>query len=135
MPPIDSLGNIWSAFDAIRHVRYSFEWSNVVSPETRILDDARKRQPRRHHVGRPERANSTIRFRRRIRKRISVSGQYGPEWVASVVNAIGEGRMELDGGVRRVDDWGGWYDHVTPPQLDRMGLGFRVPFIAIGPYA
>ncbi|MDQ2908289.1 MAG: hypothetical protein M3R44_02950 [Candidatus Eremiobacteraeota bacterium] len=33
------------------------------------------------------------------------------------------------------DDWGGWYDHVAPPQLDRMGLGFRVPFIVISPYA
>ncbi len=33
------------------------------------------------------------------------------------------------------DDWGGWYDHVAPPQLDYEGLGFRVPLIAISPYA
>ncbi len=33
------------------------------------------------------------------------------------------------------DDWGGWYDHVAPPQLDRIGLGFRVPLIVISPYA
>ena len=65
-----------------------------------------------------------------------MSGQYGPEWVASVVNAIGEGPLWKSTAVFVVwDDWGGWYDHVTPPQLDRMGLGFRVPFIAIGPYA
>ncbi|HZZ66184.1 MAG TPA: alkaline phosphatase family protein, partial [Candidatus Baltobacteraceae bacterium] len=31
--------------------------------------------------------------------------------------------------------WGGWFDHVPPPQLDRMGLGPRVPFIVISPWA
>ena len=33
------------------------------------------------------------------------------------------------------DDWGGWYDHVTPPQIDRDGYGFRVPALIISPYA
>jgi len=33
------------------------------------------------------------------------------------------------------DDWGGFYDHVAPPPLDAMGLGPRVPFIVISPYA
>jgi phospholipase C len=33
------------------------------------------------------------------------------------------------------DDWGGFYDHVAPPQLDAWGLGFRVPAIVISPYA
>jgi phospholipase C len=33
------------------------------------------------------------------------------------------------------DDWGGFYDHVPPPQVDRYGLGIRVPFIVISPYA
>ncbi|MBV8726437.1 MAG: hypothetical protein JO233_01520, partial [Candidatus Eremiobacteraeota bacterium] len=33
------------------------------------------------------------------------------------------------------DDWGGWYDHVPPPQLDVDGLGFRVPLIVISPYS
>jgi phospholipase C len=33
------------------------------------------------------------------------------------------------------DDWGGWYDHVVPPQLDPMGLGYRVPLLVISPYA
>ncbi len=33
------------------------------------------------------------------------------------------------------DDWGGWYDHVAPPQLDRMGLGIRVPLVVVSPYA
>ncbi len=33
------------------------------------------------------------------------------------------------------DDWGGWYDHEPPPQLDYTGLGFRVPMLVISPYA
>jgi phospholipase C len=31
-------------------------------------------------------------------------------------------------------DWGGYYDHVPPPQLDADGYGFRVPAIVISPY-
>lgn len=33
------------------------------------------------------------------------------------------------------DDWGGWYDHVPPPQIDERGLGFRVPALLVSPYA
>jgi phospholipase C len=33
------------------------------------------------------------------------------------------------------DDWGGWYDHVSPPQVDQYGYGFRVPGLIISPYA
>jgi phospholipase C len=33
------------------------------------------------------------------------------------------------------DDWGGYYDHVVPPQVDEFGLGIRVPLIVISPYA
>jgi phospholipase C len=33
------------------------------------------------------------------------------------------------------DDWGGWYDHVPPPQIDERGYGFRVPALLVSPYA
>jgi phospholipase C len=33
------------------------------------------------------------------------------------------------------DDWGGWYDHVPPPQVDSFGYGFRVPCLVISPYS
>ncbi len=33
------------------------------------------------------------------------------------------------------DDWGGFYDHVTPPAVDAQGYGIRVPGLVISPYA
>jgi phospholipase C len=33
------------------------------------------------------------------------------------------------------DDWGGWYDHVVPPQVDEFGYGMRVPAFMVSAYA
>jgi len=33
------------------------------------------------------------------------------------------------------DDWGGFYDHVVPPNVDHNGFGMRVPALVISPYA
>ncbi|HYJ59927.1 MAG TPA: alkaline phosphatase family protein [Actinomycetota bacterium] len=32
------------------------------------------------------------------------------------------------------DDWGGFYDHVVPPRVDRNGYGLRVPGLTISPW-
>jgi hypothetical protein len=61
-PPLESLGSIWSAFDAIRHIRYGPQWSNVISPETRVLTDARSGE-----FGPPVSAQTLERRRRRAR--------------------------------------------------------------------
>jgi phospholipase C len=60
----------------------------------------------------------------------------GPDWVTSIVNEIGASKYWADTAVLITwDDWGGWYDHVPPPQVDSMGLGFRVPLLVVSPYA
>lgn len=33
------------------------------------------------------------------------------------------------------DDWGGWFDHVPPPQVDEFGYGFRTAAQMVSPYA
>jgi phospholipase C len=33
------------------------------------------------------------------------------------------------------DDWGGFYDHVVPPKLNKQAYGLRVPALVISPYA
>lgn len=46
----------------------------------------------------------------------------GPEWDSTVI-------------LLAWDDWGGFYDHVMPPQVDENGYGLRVPAMVISPYA
>jgi phospholipase C len=136
-PPLDSLGNIWSAFDAIKHIRYGPMWQDVVSPETRVLADARRGDLPALSWVVPTAANSDHAFPTHATTGdIASRGQYGPDWVASVVNAIGSGPLWDSTAILVTwDDWGGWYDHVAPPSVDRMGLAFRVPLIVISPYA
>jgi phospholipase C len=53
-----------------------------------------------------------------------------------VIDAVGKSKY-WDNTVILVlwDDWGGWYDPVPPPQINYTSLGFRIPLIAISPYA
>jgi phospholipase C len=69
----------------------------------------------------------------------------GPSWVTSIVNAIGNSQYWPNTTIILTwDDWGGWYDHVPPPQVlagsncTQWGCGyvygFRVPMIVMSPY-
>ncbi len=82
----------------------------------------------------------------------------GPSWVASVINSIGTQPQcaagTMDAGetlwndtaiVVTWDDWGGWFDHVTPNILDLTcsmltncqgdyQYGFRVPLVVVSAY-
>jgi len=120
-----NFGAVWSPFDAIKHIRYGNDWNNVISPEQRVLSDA-SNLPSVTWVA-PSIGDSDH----------SGSGyKDGPSWVSSVVNAIGHSPAWNSTVILITwDDWGGWYDHVAPPQIEPMGLGFRVPLIVVSPYA
>jgi len=123
-----STGGIWSSYAAVRHIRYGPDWSrNVITPETTVLDDiAASKLPDVSWVV-PNFTNSD---------HAGFRSATGPDWVASIVNAVGTSTYWQDTAIFVTwDDWGGWYDHVKPPQLDSMGLGFRVPLIAVSAYA
>ena len=60
----------------------------------------------------------------------------GQTYVTSVINAIMRSRDWRSTAIFLAwDDWGGFYDHVPPPKVDRNGFGLRVPVIVISPYA
>jgi phospholipase C len=129
-PDISEPSSIWSAFDAIRHVRYGSDWkSKVISPQTTVLTDAAK--------GALPAVTWVIPGLSTSDHASPINGQNsGPSWVASIVNAIGKSPEWKTTAIVVVwDDWGGWYDHVPPPQVDFLGLGMRVPAIVISPYA
>jgi phospholipase C len=123
------LGFGWSAFQAIQHIRFGPDWtSDVISPNTQVLTDIANGQLAQMTWIVPAATYSDHAY--------SGATNEGPDWVASITNAIGASPF-WDSTVIFIawDDWGGWYDHVPPPQVDNMGLGFRVPLIIVSPYA
>jgi phospholipase C len=59
----------------------------------------------------------------------------GVVWTQEMVEAIGTSKYWDKCAIFITwDDFGGFYDHVAPPQLDQMGLGFRVPCLVVSPY-
>jgi len=124
----DYLGaGLWHSFDAIQHVRYGFDYANVITPPQTILSDISTGNlpgvswvmpdgPHSDHAGNRSAA--------------------GPSWVAAVVNAVGKSKYWNSTAIFVTwDDWGGWYDHVAPPIYNSYELGFRVPLVVISPYA
>jgi phospholipase C len=60
----------------------------------------------------------------------------GQSYVTSLVNAIMRGPDWKSTAIFLTwDDWGGFYDHVVPPVVDKNGYGLRVPGLVISPYA
>jgi len=61
---------------------------------------------------------------------------FGQSYVTSLVNAVMNGPDWKSTAIFVAwDDWGGFYDHVKPPNVDVNGYGLRVPGIVISPYA
>ena len=60
----------------------------------------------------------------------------GQAYVTNVVNAIMRSPNWRSTAIFLTwDDWGGFFDHVPPPVVDRNGYGLRVPALVISPYA
>jgi phospholipase C len=60
----------------------------------------------------------------------------GQAYVTGLINAVMSGPdWDSTAIFLSWDDWGGFYDHVTPPTVDENGYGLRVPGIVIRPYA
>jgi hypothetical protein len=119
-------------------IRHSYGSPNVVSPETRFLTDAANGALAdvSFVTAAPENSDHPTLARRPLA---------GPRWVARVVNAVGETPFWNNTVIVVFwDDWGGFFDHVTPlsamgpgwlAQPDPFEYGFRVPLIVASAYA
>jgi len=121
-------GYIWEAYDAIRHIRMTNEWAlHARFPQTSILTDIAARKLAAVIWVTPSLANSD---------HLGSHSTSGPQWVASIVDAIGESPFWKSTAIVVLwDDWGGFYDHVAPPPGDQFGPGIRVPLLVISPFA
>src|SRR5205807_1803784 len=60
----------------------------------------------------------------------------GENWTLQQINAVEQSPAWSSTAIIVTwDDYGGYYDHVAPTQVDQLGYGFRVPFLVISPYA
>ena len=137
-PAKGQLGYIWSAYQAVAHVCEPVDptthactgslWNaHVFSPETTFVADVAAGKLASVTWIVPSLANSD---------HPGSKSRTGPGWIASIVNAVGNSQFWSSTAIFVLwDDWGGWYDHVAPPYVDYMGLGLRVPMLAISPYA
>jgi phospholipase C len=120
-------GGLWSGPDAIQHIRFGPDWSNVTSPGAKILTDISS--------GQLSGVSWVIPTARSSDHALVTDGS-GPDFVAAVVNAVGQSPYWRDTAIFIMwDDWGGWYDHVPPPIYGSYEMGFRVPLIVVSPYA
>jgi phospholipase C len=121
-------GYLWSAYDAIRHIREDEEvWKSHIYP----VDDF-VRQAKDGLL--PPVTWVTPRFE--LSEHPEYSMCHGENWTTEIVNAVMEGPDWADTAIFITwDDYGGFYDHVPPPQVDDFGFGVRVPLLIISPYA
>ncbi|HEU4354279.1 MAG TPA: alkaline phosphatase family protein [Actinomycetota bacterium] len=59
----------------------------------------------------------------------------GQAYVTEMVNAVMRSDLWSSSVIFLTwDDWGGFYDHVEPPRVDKNGFGLRVPALVISPW-
>ena len=125
---------IWDAFDAIKAVRDGPQWrTHVASPNTLIFNDIDTGSLPAVSWLTPDGFNSDHPQESINHKDVDL----GPQWVANVVDAIGESKYWNSCAIIILwDDWGGFYDHESPAFLrdDQGGLGFRIPMLIVSPY-
>ena len=127
--PSESAGGFgyhWSSFDAIKHIRYGKDWQYVVPTEQFMHDATSGKLPTVSWVVTPAWAS----------EHPSASVCIGENWTIQMLNALMRGPDWSSTALFLTwDDFGGFYDHVAPQQIDGFGLGFRVPLLVISPYA
>jgi phospholipase C len=121
-------GYIWSAYSAIRRYREDPKrWQQHIRPVDNVVRDIRADRL-------PPVTWITPRFQ--LSEHPDYNFCYGENWTTKVVDAIMNSPIWKSTAIFVTwDDYGGFYDHVAPPNVDAFGFGFRVPLLVISPYA
>jgi phospholipase C len=122
-------GYIWSAMDAIDHIRNTRLWTDHVVPTDQFVTDALNGNlPAVSWIvvggGKSEHPPGRI--------------CPGENWTVEQLNAIMGGPLGQWYSTAVFitwDDFGGFYDHVAPPVVDDFGFGPRVPLLIISPFS
>ena len=146
-------GSIWTAPNAIQHICQAGhgacqgqDWRNgniVAANPAQILSDIAACHLQAVNWVIPTAEESD---------HASINTGLGPQWVASIVNAVGR-QAACAGGdtywndtaiLIAWDDWGGWFDHVKPFTINKQNAeaqwgagytyGFRVPLLVVSAY-
>jgi phospholipase C len=118
----------WNPFEAIQYVFEGPDWSRDMSaPATNVLSDV------------ADGNLDSVSWVLSPPKDSDAPGTAGgPRWVNAIVRAVKKSAYWPNTAIVIIWDTEGsgqFYDNVAPPQLDFMGLGFRVPMIVVSPYA
>lgn len=126
-PSSNEVGYNWSTLDAFSQIRNTSLWNtNVVNWANFTQDAMSGNLPAFSWLTAPfvdsEHAPASVCVGENWTIQQINAVMQGPDWSSTVI-------------VVTWDDFGGFYDHVAPQNVDTLGLGFRVPFMVISPYA
>jgi phospholipase C len=121
-------GYIWQAYSSIRDIFHDEQiWDEHIWPVDDLMRDIEAGSL-------PPVTWITPRFQ--LSDHPPFSTKHAHNWLTEVVNGIMRSEMWDDVAIFVTwDEWGGLYDHVAPPEIDSMQVGFRVPLLVISPYA
>jgi phospholipase C len=120
-------GYIWSAYSAISRYRNNPQhWTQHMFPVESVIQDIEANRL-------PPVTWITPRFE--LSEHPEYNFCFGENWSTRVIDAIMQSPMWKSTAIFLTwDDYGGFYDHVPPPQVDDFGFGIRVPMMVLSPY-
>lgn len=120
-------GYIWSALNSIKHIRESPLWQSNVPDTSQFVKDVK--------AGTLPQVSWLV-MNEGVSEHAPHSACAGENWTVNQLNALMKSPLWSSTAVFLTwDDFGGFYDHVAPPQHDLISYGPRVPTMVISPYA
>jgi phospholipase C len=125
VPQLPSVQGIWNPLPGFDTVKEDGELGNVVGLDQFFSDVKDCRLPSVSWII-PDDSQS---------EHPPASVAAGQSYVTGLVNTIAQSPFWNSSAIfLSWDDWGGFYDHVVPPNVDVNGYGLRVPGLVISPY-